>query len=157
MTDFLEEFQTMAADIPIGWTTYPSGVYGSDIACGSDTDSMFSEDDGSTARSVALVAWRIVISDRDSIPDAPGEGFDVLSLVRRPATPTEQRMWPSLVQGALMLDERIATANVEFKQTATGTWEVTIEGTTSNDDPFDLVGLLSPDTTILKQLMGAPA
>lgn len=150
---FLDAFIAAAAGIPTGWKTYDSGTFGSDIACGDDTDALFSEDDGTTARAVALVAWRLITSDRGSIPDAPGRGFSICSLLRRPATAAEQRMWPSLVEGELLADERIASAQVLFAQQTQSTWTVQIDGVTSDDEPFSLIGELTPTTAILKEII----
>lgn len=153
----LDAFVTAAADVPGDWRTYDGGLYGADIICTDDTDALFSEDDGTTAVAVAYVVWRTVTSDRGSIPDAPGEGIDLRAMLRKGATVAAQRLWPSLLQAEILRDERVATVAVRFTQVDAETWQIAIDGTTANDEPFDLVGLLSPTTSILKQIMGATA
>lgn len=157
MSLILDAIATAAAGIPTGWKTYESGQYGSDIACGDDCDALFSEDDGTTPRAVALSIWRTITSDTDSIPDAPGEGRSITSLLRRPATRSEIRMWPSLLEGEILRDDRVATVVVRFEQVTQDTWSVSIDGTTVNGEAFDLVGQVSSGASILTQIMGASA
>ena len=94
--------ETAAGNIPVPpfKVTY-SPDYGSDISCTSDTDAMFTEIAGDDPNIVAQWCWRILISDRDSIPDAEGLGFDIMSLVRRGATPAEIASWPVQIKAAI--------------------------------------------------------
>ena len=129
--------------------------YGSDISCTDDTDELFSDLAGDNPRVVAESVWRSITSPRGSIPGAPNDGWDIQSLLRTAATASEQRTWPRLVMAEITKDDRVATASVKFKQENWDTWSVTIEGTTVEEGTFLLVGTLTADSAVLKEILAS--
>lgn len=150
---FLQQFESAAADIPVGWKTYAPGIYGSDLSCTDDCDPLFAEVDGTTPRVVAESAWRSITSPRDSIPGAPGKGLDVRMFARRAATVAETQSWAAQIRAELLDDDRIAALDVAIQQVSSDTWGIAISGTTVGNGTFELIGLLTPDGPILKELV----
>jgi len=149
---FLAAFESSAANIPVGWTTYAAGIYGSDLSCTDDCDPLFLEVDGTTPLIVAQSAWRSITSPRDSIPDAKGRGLDVRTFARRAATTSEAQSWAAQIRAELEDDDRIEALDVSIVQTSVDTWEISISGTTVGDGTFELIGTLTPGGPILKEL-----
>lgn len=152
---FISAFETVAASIPVGWKTYTPGIYGSDLSCTDDCDPLMTEVDGTTSLVVAQTAWRSITSPRDSIPDAKGKGLDVRIFARRAATVAEVQSWAAQIRAELLDDDRIDTLDVSIVQASADIWDITITGTTVGNGTFTLIGSLTPDGPILKELVAS--
>jgi hypothetical protein len=146
--------ETTAGNIPVSppTATY-SPDYGSDIVCTDDTDALFSELPGDDPRLIGYAFWRYITSDRDSIPDAPGVGLDIRTLLRRGATAAEVASWPAQLKAQADNDDRITNVDVQMS-TANGgqTYVIHVTGQTETG-PFELTGLLTPNAAILQEIL----
>ena len=146
--------ETAAGNIPVSPPTVVySPDYGSDIVCTDDTDALFSELPGDDPRLVGYAYWRMITSDRDSIPDAPGVGLDLLTLLRRGATQAEIASWPAQLKAQADNDDRITNVDVQMSTPDGGqTYTLHITGQTESG-PFELTGLLTPTSAILQEIL----
>ncbi len=154
MNAFLEQIALLAAGEPTvtaAESTW-SPDYGSDISCTDDTDAFFTGLAGDDPRLVAEYAYRAITSPRGSIPGAPDEGMSIREFLRRPATPTEMRTWPSRVKAEILRDDRVESVDVVFTPQTTGVYKVSISGKTATG-PFGLTAVLTPTGTVLKEIL----
>jgi hypothetical protein len=79
--------------------------YGNDLSCVTDLTADLAEVDPFSIQGLAETAVRFLTSERDSIPDAPGRGYNVRRLLNRALTPLEIIAQEGLIAAELEQDE----------------------------------------------------
>ncbi len=81
--------------------------YGVDLSCITDLTEDMAETDPESPEGILEWCIRVLTTDRDSIPDAPGLGWNVRRLLNRAYTPPELEAQEGLAAQALEGDDRI--------------------------------------------------
>ncbi len=85
--------------------------YGVDLSCVTDLTEDMAEVDPFSYQGIAESVLRFLISDRDSIPDAPGRGHNLRRLLNRAMTALELQAEEGLIETELEQDDRITAAD----------------------------------------------
>jgi hypothetical protein len=89
--------------------------YGVDLVCVDDLTEALDEEDPESVEGIMHSCVRFLTTDRDSIPDAPGRGYNVRRLLNRAFTGPELEAEQGLAMAELEQDDRIQRATVVFE------------------------------------------
>ncbi len=81
--------------------------YGTDLSCTSDLDARMRETNPESPEGIVEACIRFLTTDRDSIPDAPNRGWNVIRLLNRGTSLHELREGEGQVMNELNQDDRI--------------------------------------------------
>lgn len=95
----------------------PSGAlgYGVDLSCVSDLEDDMREVGPDSPEGIMQSVIRFLTTDRDSIPDAPGRGWNLRRLLNRAYTAAELEAQEGLASQEAEQDDRIASATVTLE------------------------------------------
>lgn len=88
--------------------------YGRDLSCVNDCTDNFDEVDPNSQRALAEVLLRRVTTKPGSIPDDPDQGFDLVSTLNRPATPSQIQGYADRIRLEFRKDDRVDDAEVSL-------------------------------------------
>lgn len=94
--------------------------YGRDLVCRYDLRGDMGETDPNSPEGIMLHNWRFITTDRDSVPDAPGRGFNIFRLVNRGTTERELREAEGAIRAEFDADDRIERTDVSMQLEASG-------------------------------------
>lgn len=92
----------------------PTGAlgYGIDLSCVDDLDENMREVDPESPEGIMQSVIRFLTTDRDSIPDAPGRGWNLRRLLNRAYTAAALEAQEGLAAQEVEQDDRIASSSV---------------------------------------------
>ena len=92
----------------------PTGALGCgiDLSCVDDLDENMREVDPASPEGIMQSVIRFLTTDRDSIPDAPGRGWNLRRLLNRAYTAAELEAQEGLAAQEVEQDDRIAASTV---------------------------------------------
>lgn len=105
-----------ATYLPVGLVPKPTEPfgYGSDLSCVSDFTDNFDEVDPNSREGLTEYVFRLLTADKDSIPDAPGRGYNLRKLLHKGMTRAEIRAQEGFVRGEVVQDDRFDGVRVEM-------------------------------------------
>ena len=109
LDDIRAEIATLEKLVPT--PAEPLG-YGVDLSCVDDLTEAMLEVDANSRQGIAEHSVRMLTTERDSIPDAPGRGWNIRRLLNRAYTNSELRAQEGLAAAELEQDDRIESATV---------------------------------------------
>jgi hypothetical protein len=112
LSDIQAEIATLTKLVPT--PQEPLG-YGRDLVCVTDLTADMLEEDPESPVGIMNAAIRFLTTDRDSIPDAPGRGWNVRRLLNRAFTTAELLAQEGMIMGELEQDDRIDTATAKLE------------------------------------------
>lgn len=118
--------------------------YSRDLSCTSDFTANFDEVDPNSREGIQEHLFRMLTTDKDSIPDAPGQGYNLRKIINKGMTRGELRAQEGIIQGEAVRDDRISKVRVELSinlQTRDNPIKVKIFVTPEDPavQPFDFV------------------
>lgn len=134
--------------------TEPFG-YGVDLACVDDLTEDMQEVDGFSRQGLAESCIRFLTTDRDSIPDAPGRGWNVRRLLNRAFTASELAAQEGLAAAELEQDDRIVSATVTLeivRKTRTVNMHFTVEAEDPALGTFEFTAAVTDGDALLELL-----
>lgn len=87
--------------------------YGRDLSCVTDLTPNCDEVDPNSFQGIGEHAFRMLTADRDSIPDAPGRGYNVAKLLNAGMTTRDRRAQEGFIRAEVSQDDRIAELEVD--------------------------------------------
>lgn len=117
MTWLTDRIAAVLAENVVALVPAPTGElgYGTDLACIDDVE--WREVDPNSFEGIGHHAYRMLTTDRDSIPDAPGRGYNIVRLLNRGMTQLELRAQEGLIRAEVLQDDRIDTCDVDVSIT----------------------------------------
>lgn len=103
---------SIAAITPITPTPVEPFGYGSDVSCAYDVDPGVAELDGSLTLVLAQAIARRLDTPRGSLPDDPGYGISLRSMVNKGVDATEIANMAGVIRGETSKDDRVDTVAV---------------------------------------------
>lgn len=106
----------LAADLTpalVPTPTEPFG-YGSDLSCVFDFTDNFDEVDPNTREGLTEYAFRMLTVDRETVPDAPGSGYNIIKVLNRGMTRADMRAQEGFIRGEVLRDDRLDAVRVEI-------------------------------------------
>lgn len=94
--------------------------YGRDLSCAWDITADLKETDPESVDGIIESVIRFITTDRDTIPDAPGRGTNVMRFLNRATDPQELRESEGVIRNEIEQDDRIDRAEVSLTLTNNG-------------------------------------
>lgn len=132
--------------------------YGTDLSCVSDLTPRLDEVDPNSVQGMGESIVRFLTSERDSIPDAPGRGWNIYRLLAANLSPSGIANAQRAIESEITQDDRYdnAVATVSYVG-KTAIINVRVTPVDLALGPFDLIVAVPEDGTILYELMRAAA
>lgn len=131
--------------------------YGTDLSCATDLTPDLAEVDPDSVQGMGESIIRFLTAERDSIPDAPGRGFNVFRMILTGMTPEKMSEDETAISAEVQQDDRFASATATVTLVAQRKISIRISVVPVDPAlaPFDLVVAVS-DGELLYQLLTAP-
>jgi len=111
---------SVAAIVPIMATPVEPYGYGSDVSCAYDVDPGVAELDGSLTLVLAQAIVRRLDTPRGSLPDDPGYGISLRSMVNKGVDAAEVAAMAGVIRGEVSKDDRVDTVTVTVTPSTVG-------------------------------------
>lgn len=131
--------------------------YGSDLSCATDLTEDMAETDPESVQGIAEMLVRFLTVERDSVPDAPGRGFNIYRLVREGQTPESIRTAQAQIVNEATEDDRIETATCTITVAGLKKLDINVRCTPVDKalGNFELVLGVTPDDVLFNLVQGA--
>ena len=128
--------------------------YGSDISCDSDVDAGMAELPGDSTLLLAQAIARRLDTPRGSLPDDPGYGISLRSMLNVGTTTTSIAGIAGRIRGEIVKDDRVATATVSVTPgTALDSLTVVIRVTPADvGETFTMTLAVTSSATLLEAI-----